>query len=45
MLFMETTAVCYENHNRHTNKFCGQKAEVCYAEGGGTYSNLWILMC
>jgi hypothetical protein len=37
MLFREIIAVCYENHRKPINTFCGQNVELFIIKAGGTY--------
>jgi hypothetical protein len=37
MLYEETVAVYCENHTEHTDTLCGQNANFCSIEAGGTY--------
>jgi hypothetical protein len=39
MLFREIIAVCSQIITKHTNKLCGQNAELLNVKPGGTYSN------
>jgi hypothetical protein len=35
MLFGETASVYCENHMEHTDKLCGQNAEIWYVKASG----------